>query len=339
MPRTIRNEYDKKLTYENLMKAHIASRKGKGYRNEIILFNLKQEEYILWLYKQLKTGKYQHGGYTEFYITKPKVRRIEKSRYIDRIVHRWIVDNFLNEYFVKTFIHTTYACIKNRGMHKACTDVQKAMKHCKNVWKEYYILKMDIRKYFDSIDKTILYNIISRKILDEKLIKILKQIIYSTNGKKGQPIGNYTSQTFANIYLNELDQYNKNKLKCKYYFRYMDDSIILVKTKQEAKSILEKIIIFLKEKLDLELNSKTQIFKSKQGVNFCGYKINEYRMKIRDKGKRKLKKKVKKLTEQIKDGKITSKEAKIYLCGHLGYMKYANVKNLKEKLFYIEKEE
>ena len=108
---------------------------------------------------------------------------------------------------------------------------------------------------------------------------------------------------------------------------------------QVAKETLEKIKIFLKENLELELNKKTQIFKNKQGVNFCGYKINEYRLKIRDKGKRKLKKKVKKLTEQIKDGKITSKEAKIYLCGHLGYMKYANVRNLKEKLFYIEKEE
>ena len=188
MPRTIRNEFDKKLTYENLMKAHILSRKGKGYRNEIILFNLKQEEYIYWLYEQLKNGTYKHGGYTTFYIKEPKVRKIEKSRYIDRIVHRWIVDEFLTPYFVTTFIDTTYACIKNRGMHKACLDVQKAMSHCKRVWKEYYILKMDVRKYFDNIDKDILYNIISRKIQDEKLLEVIKQIIYSTEGKKEQPI-------------------------------------------------------------------------------------------------------------------------------------------------------
>ena len=188
MPRTIRNEFDKKLTYQNLMKAHILSRKGKGYRNEIILFNLKQEEYIYWLYEQLKNGTYKHGGYTTFYITEPKVRKIEKSKYIDRIVHRWIVDNFLNEYYVTTFISTTYACIKNRGMHKACLDVQKAMRHCKKTWNEYYILKMDVRKYFDNIDKDILYNIIARKIQDLKLLSVIKQIIYSTQGKKGQPI-------------------------------------------------------------------------------------------------------------------------------------------------------
>lgn len=336
MPRTIRNEFEQKLTYENLMQAHKLSRKGKGYRKDIILFNLKQEEYILWLYKELKNGTYTHGGYAEFYISEPKPRRIQKSRYIDRIVHRWIVDNFLEEYFISSFINTTYACIKGRGMHKACLDLQSQMKHCKRIWDNYYILKMDVRKYFDSIDKDILYKIVSKKIQNEKLLKILKQIIYSTEGKKGQPIGNYTSQTFANIYLNELDQYVKHVLKCKYYFRYMDDAIILVKTKQEAKDVLEKIIIFLRDNLELELNSKTQIFKNKQGVNFCGYKINEYRMKIRDRGKRKLKDKVKKLQEKIKKQELTSKDARKYLCGHFGYMKYANTKNLEDKLFYRE---
>ena len=336
MPKTIRNEFDKKLTYENLMKAHNLSKKGKGFRKEIILFNLKKEEYIKYLYEQLKQEKYKHSGYTEFFVTEPKLRRIEKSKYIDRIVHRWIVDNFLNEYFIKTFIDTTYACIKNRGMHKACLDVQKAMKHCSRVWNNYYIIKMDVRKYFDSIDKDILYKIVSKKIQDEKLLGVIKQIIYSTSGKKGQPIGNYTSQTFANIYLNEIDQYAKHKLKLKYWYRYMDDIIAIVKTKQEAIEKLEKIRNFLKENLDLELNNKTQIFKGKQGVNFCGYKINEYRMKIRDKGKKKLKKKIKKLKEEIKQGEITSKDAKIYLCGHLGYIKYANTKNLTDTLFYTE---
>ena len=117
---------------------------------------------------------------------------------------------------------------------------------------------------------------------------------------------------FANIYLNEVDQYVKHKLKIKYYCRYLDDSVLMVKTIKEAKEALKLIQIFLKEKLELELNKKTQIFKNKQGVNFCGYKINEYRMKIRDKGKRKLKKKIKKLKYEIKIGKITSKEAHKY---------------------------
>ena len=126
MPKTIRNKYYKKLSYENLMKAHLESRKGKSLRKEIILFNMKQEEYIMWLYEQLKNKTYKHGGYTEFYVTEPKLRRIEKSKYIDRIVHRWYVDNFMIEYFTKSFCYNSYACIKNKGMHKACLDVQYA---------------------------------------------------------------------------------------------------------------------------------------------------------------------------------------------------------------------
>ena len=141
---------------------------------------------------------------------------------------------------------------------------------------------------------------------------------------------------FANIYLNEVDQFIKHKLHVKYYCRYLDDSIVIVKTKKEAIEALNKIKEFLNKNLELKLNKKTQIFKSKQGVNFCGYKINEYRLKIRDKGKRKLKKKVKKLENLVKERKITSKEAHKYLMGHMGYIKIANVKNLTEKLFYIE---
>ena len=111
----------------------------------------------------------------------------------------------------------------------------------------------------------------------------------------GIPIGNYSSQIFANIYLNEIDQYIKHKLGVKYYFRYMDDSVIFYKDKQEIKIILGKIKLFLRDELHLELNSKTNIFKSKQGVNYCGYQINEYRLKIRRKGKIRLKRQIKRL--------------------------------------------
>ena len=125
MPKTVKHKYYENLTYEKLMQAHIKSRKGKGYRKEIIEFNLKQEEYIMWLLEKLKTKEYEHGGYTTFYVTEPKLRKIEKSKYIDRIVHRWVVDNFLAPIYVPQFISTSYACLKDRGMHKACLDVQK----------------------------------------------------------------------------------------------------------------------------------------------------------------------------------------------------------------------
>ena len=333
MPKTIRNVYYKNLTYEKLLKAHLDARKGKGSRKEIILFNLKQEEYIKYLLERLENKTYKHGGYTVFYVTEPKLRKIEKSKYMDRIVHRWLVDNILKPYFIPRFIQTTYACIEGRGMHKACLDMQEMMKHCTRIWNNYYILKMDIAKYFDNIDKKILLDILEKRIKDKDVMWLINEILYANKREKGLEIGNYTSQMFANIYLNEYDWYVKRNLHIKYFSRYMDDSILLVKTKKEAIQALENIKRFLKENLNLELNSKTQIFKSSQGVNYCGYKINEYRLKIRDKGKKKLKKKIKYLRYEIKNGRMTSKDAKRYLAGHLGYLKIANTRNLELKIF------
>lgn len=116
----------------------------------------------------------------------------------------------------------------------------------------------------------------------------------------------------------------------------MDDTVILVKTKKEAKEILNKLQEFLKNNLQLELNDKTNIFKSKQGVNFCGYKINENRIKVRDKGKKKFKKKVKGLLENIKDENISSRQARMYLTGHIGYFRIANTYNLEKKNIFLE---
>ena len=137
---------------------------------------------------KLKNKTYKHGGYTTFYISEPKVRKIEKSRYIDRIVHRWIVDNFLEPYFVPTFINSTFACLKNRGMHRAAQYVQNCMRKAKTNWDNYYILKMDIAKYFDNINKKILFNILERKIQDEKLMWLLTKILYSQKREKGLEI-------------------------------------------------------------------------------------------------------------------------------------------------------
>ena len=139
-------------------------------------------------------------------------------------------------------------------MHRAAIYVQDSMKHCKRIWNEYYILKMDIRKYFDNINKNILLKIIKRKIKDEDLLWLIQSILFAQKRDKGLEIGNYTSQMFANVYLNEADKFIKHELHIKYYCRYLDDSIVILQTKQEAKYVLEKIREFLKENLKLELN-------------------------------------------------------------------------------------
>ena len=189
MSKTIRNQFDKFLTYEKLMEAHEKCQRGKKNRSNVIKFNLKKEEYVQWLYEQIKTKKYRHGNYITFYVLEPKKRKIEAARYIDRVVHRWLVDNFLEPAFLPQLIDNTYACIKGRGMHRAAIDVQKAMKECKKKYGEYYILKMDVAKYFQSIDKDILMSIIKRKIKDENILWLIHQTIYSGRNESGIPIG------------------------------------------------------------------------------------------------------------------------------------------------------
>lgn len=336
MPKTFRNEFEKALTYEKLMEAHKKCRECKNCRANVIKFNIKQEEYINWLYDRLKNRTYKHGGYTVFYVTEPKLRKIEASAYMDRIVHRWCYDNFLEPAFTPTFIQNTYACIKKRGMHKSALDVQKGMRECRKKYGEYYILKMDISKYFQSINKKILLEMVRKKIKDKDVLWILEKIIYSQNSEVGLPIGNLTSQIFANLYYSKADYYIKHNLKIRYYYRYMDDSIIMMEKKEDIKRVKSDLEKFIWNELRLEFNSKTNIFKSKQGVNFCGYKINENRLKLRDKGKKKLKKKVKYLKAQVKNKNMSSEEAKKYLCGHFGYMNIANVYRLKNTLFAIE---
>ena len=183
------------------MKAHKKSQNGKTTRKNIVKFNLKQEEYIMWLYERLMTKTYKHGGYTSFYVTEPKLRKVEASAYIDRVVHRWVVDSFLIDTFVPQFIDTSYACLKNKGMHRAALAVQNGMKKCKKKYGEYYILKMDIAKYFASINKEKLDEIISRKIKDEDVLWLLREIIYSKKDEVGIPIRKFNESNFCECIL------------------------------------------------------------------------------------------------------------------------------------------
>mgnify|MGYP000316324223 CR=1 FL=1 len=156
----------------------------RNTKNKRKVENLKEYKsiYISRIYNILNNKNYVVGPYNTFKIYEPKERIIEKAPYRDRIVHRWYVDNFMKEYFIKSFINTSYACLENRGMHKACINVQNTMKHCKRIWNNYYIIKMDIAKYFQNIDKSILYNILQRKIKDKKLLWLTKEILLSIYG-------------------------------------------------------------------------------------------------------------------------------------------------------------
>lgn len=185
-------------------------------------------------------------------------------------------------------------------------------------------MKCDVRKYFFNINNDIIYRLISRKIKDKKVLELTKEFIYHNEDSVGVPIGNYTSQYYANIYLNELDKYVKHELKLKYFVRYMDDWVILFKTKEEAKEALQKITIFLREELKLELNSKTNYFQVNQGASFCGYRIWPTHMLLRDQSKKRMKRRMKIFQKLYRDNRITIEEITKSVMSWWGHVIHCN---------------
>lgn len=293
MPKTIRNSFDAKLNFINMLEAHYRAKVNKTNKHELLLFEMDLENNIANLIRQIKQGKYHVGKYRDFVIYEPKERLIRALPYRDRIIHQWYVYEFIKPYILPRLISDTYACIDDRGTHKAVEKVQKYMRIMKRNYDEYYILKCDVKKFFYSIDKRILFDIMKKYISDKHLLDFTKLIIFDETDNIGIPIGNYTSQFFANIYLNELDQYVKNVLKVKYYVRYMDDFVCLAQSKEEAKYLKNHIELFLNEKLNLSFNEKSRYYPNKMGVDFCGYRIFETHRLLRVNSKRKIKRMIK----------------------------------------------
>lgn len=333
MSHTIRNQFDKRLTFENLLSAHKRARRQKTYKNEVIRFEMNLENNLTNLFHRLKNGTYSIGTYRTFYVTEPKLRKIQALPYVDRIVHQWYVEEFIKPYILPKFIKDTYACIPGRGTHTAVNTMQHYMQICKRNYGDYWILKCDIKKYFYSIDPHILFNIMKKYISDRKLLKFTHHLIFdNAENTIGIPIGNYTSQFFANIYLNELDQFVKHVLKIKYYTRYMDDFVFLLKDKQTCKIVKEKIEIFIQNNLHLELNSKSKYYPSAQGLNFCGYRIWPTHKLLRTRSKRKIKHKVKKWNRIWKENRLDFSIAIPSINSWLGHSKHANSYNITKKI-------
>ena len=248
------------ITIENLFKSFYLFRKGKTKSNDLLLYERNLEDNLFDLYEKLKSKRYKPGPYTGFYINDPKVRLIHKANIEDRVVHH-LTGQKLEEIFEPTYIAHSYACRKNKGTHKGVLDLQRFTKKVsRNNTRACFALKCDIKKFFASVNHGILFKeILSKRVKDKEFLNLLKKIIYSFYSDqpgRGLPIGNLTSQHFANIYLNELDQFIKHKLKVKYYLRYTDDFIILSPDKKYLTTLLPAIEKFLKEELFLDLHPK-----------------------------------------------------------------------------------
>ncbi len=256
---------------DNLILAEKKASRNKSKQYGVKWFNKNKDMNILMLNEALINKTFKTSEYSIFTIKDPKEREIYKLPYYpDRIVHHAIM-NILESIFVDTFTKDTYNCIKKRGIHGALNSLTKSLKDKDN---NLYCLKLDIKKFYPNINNDILKSLLRRKFKDKDLLWILDEIIDST---KGIPIGNYLSQYFGNFYLTYFDHWLKEELKVKSYFRYCDDIVITHNSKEYLKDVFNKIKIYLKDKLKLEIKSNYQIFLiSKRGIDFVGY-VSYYR--------------------------------------------------------------
>lgn len=275
--KTKKNLYNIIASRENLDFA--ASKAVSGKRYGLIRHFLSNRETLLdKLHYTLMSCSYTPSSYREMYIYEPKERLIKIAAfYPDRIVHHAVM-NVVEPILKQTFIHHTYACIKGRGGHKCINDLYSDMTH--DYSNTQYCLKFDIRKFYDSIDHEILKSLIRRKISDQKALNLIDQIIDSTS--PGIPIGNYTSQQFSNYYLAYFDHYCKEELNIKYYYRYMDDIVVLGSNKAELHDVLKQIKTYLRQCLNLEIKDNWQVFPvDKRQIDFSGYRVNHHNIMLR----------------------------------------------------------
>lgn len=327
MTKSINRCYFDKLTFEALYNAYKRASLCKRKKKEVILFELNLETNLIKIYNELRFLTYKPSTYRTFTIYEPKERIISSLPFYDRVIHQFYVEEFIKPFYVKRFIQDTYACIENRGTHKAVFKLQYYLNEKNKENENFYVLKCDIKKFFFNIDKNILFNILKKDIKDKYLLKLSKIIIYNYQDNS-IPIGNYTSQYFANIYLNELDHYLKDELKIKYYLRFMDDFILLLNNRNECIYYLNKIKSFLNSYLNLELNSKTRYFKFKifNYIDFCGYLVYLDKLLPR-------KRNVRKIFKLINNHEI---DDKFYLSlnSYLAYLEYASCYFLKKEIYH-----
>ncbi len=331
---------------ENLFSAWDLFRRGKTNRPDVMKFESRLEENIFKLHRELTGKTYRHGPYRYFWIRDPKLRRIHKAMIRDRVVHH-AVFRILNLVYELTFAPVSFSCRIGKGMHRG---VEKAGKMLRQVSHNYantcYALKCDVKKFFDSVDHDTLIEILSRKIRDPDFMWLLKEIIggYPTRGafsslahtqnaaRVGIPIGNLTSQLFANIYLNEFDQFVRHELKVKYYARYTDDFIIISKDRNYLQSLIGPVQEFLRERLKLALHpNKVTIRKFRQGIDFLGYTILPYHRALRTKTKKRIFRKIKQKINLHKLDLVSKDSLEQSLQSYLGVLSHADAYQISQE--------
>ena len=292
--KTYNNLYGQICSMNNLANAWRNARKGKTKKKYVAEFEQDTRENLLNLRRELLNQTYKPKSLVNFILRDPKTRKISKSDFRDRIVHHALV-RVIGPIFDKIFIYDSCANRIGKGNLFALKRFDKfKRKITDNLFKEAFCLKADIKHYFQEVDHECLLKTIKQKVTDEKVIWLISQILKNSSSEnKSMPLGNLTSQFFANVYLNELDYFVKHKLKSKYYIRYVDDFIILHKSRIQLKIWKLRIEEFLREKLKLELHpDKSRIILLSRGIDFVGFRNFYYFRLLRKRNIRNMERKI-----------------------------------------------
>ena len=305
--------------------------KGKRNKKDVQDFEFNLENNLFHIHQELRSKAYQHSHYITFNVCDPKLRKIHKATVGDRILHHAIF-RILYSVFDKSFIFDSYSCRVNKGTHRAVNRLEKFCgKASKNNSKNIFALKCDIKKFFDSVDQEILLELIREKIQDKNAIWLIEKIIRSF--PKGLPLGNVTSQLFANIYLNELDQFVKHKFRMRYYLRYCDDFIILSDSENYLRGLIPEINNFLQGKLKLKLHpDKIIIRKHRRGIDFLGYVVLPHHRVLRTKTKKRILRKLQKRKQELENNSISEESFNQSLQSYLGILKHCDGWKIKKKI-------
>jgi len=344
------------FSYKNLYRCYLDCRKNKRNTINALRFEINTEENLLRLERELKNKTYNPSHSILFAARKPKLREIFAADFKDRIIHHLLVSE-LEKIWGKVFIYDTYACRKGKGTHKAMLRLRSFLNRVsKNRKVRAYYLQLDIKDFFTSIDKYILFSLVKKRISDPDILWLTEKILFwdcttsfvlrdrkeiineipsnkslfGKDNKRGLPIGNLTSQFFANIYLNKLDQYVKHSLKACYYIRYVDDFVILSTDREQLFTWQNEIEHFLKEKLNLTLHPRRRKLQPiSNGIDFLGYIIRPQYVLVRNRV-------INSLRAKMREFKNNPKKLRDSIQSYVGHFRWANSYRLLKKLNLVE---
>ena len=350
--------FDIIANFESLYIAYRKARLGKQGKPKICEFDFYLEAELGKLEYELRSGQYRPSAYTHFKVREPKLRQVSAPAFRDRVVHHSLVAQ-IEPLFDKQFIYDSYACRKNKGTHLGAKRVKKFLmaartKYGKN--QPIYALQADIKQFFQSIDWNILLQLINRTITCPQTYDLIEKIITSYKPatpqsaqlnlfdqshhhqvagiRVGSPIGNLTSQLFANVYLNQLDHFIKDRLQEKHYARYMDDFLIIHPDKEHLLRLQSKIKKFLQEKLKLKFHPKKITIKhAKNGIPFVGYRIFYDHVLIRGNTLRRMQKNYRNKVKAQKEDKIIPAKLRATESALYGHFNHADTYGLEQKMF------